>query len=269
MSVRHRISQWLAAPLRRVHQRRLSQGEYGLIPNPIWSALPDRVRTWCSYSVFGPNEDFARELVRQHEVLGRFISGNESSWTLSPATLLYLWRQLIKRRPGCIVEFGSGLSSLVFASFAQFAEKSGVVVSVISIDHDAEWLENTRERLARHGVLNYVRLVHAPIADQEILGRVRPAYQVPPDVLQSVANRGGIDFCLIDGPPSQIGRSGCLPIVQPFLAPNAILLLDDAFRTGEQAAWREWTSRWSQSMRRTRLVPTYHRGLAVAEWRAC
>jgi predicted O-methyltransferase YrrM len=134
---------------------------------------------------------------------------------------------------------------------------------VVSLDHDKHWLEMTARRLESVGLRHYVRLVHAPLQQQHVGGRQCLTYSAGPALL---ADGEAFDFLFIDGPPASVGRASCLPLVVSRLAGGATLLLDDAYRSGEQAAWREWRRQYGGSMAASRMLLT-DRGLAVARWR--
>ena len=106
MSIRSQVSAWLASGLQKAHHRRLVEGDYWAFPFSVWTRFPRPVQKWCSYRVFGPSEEYARDLVRKHEILGTLHNHDESSWSLSASTLLFLWQRLLERRPSQIVEFG-------------------------------------------------------------------------------------------------------------------------------------------------------------------
>jgi len=55
-----------------------------------------------------------------------------------------------------------------------------------------------------------------------------------------IASRAPFDLLLIDGPPARYGRASPLHDTYQFLAPGAVIVLDDAARRGEQTIAKEW-----------------------------
>jgi predicted O-methyltransferase YrrM len=188
-----------------------------------------------------------------------------SGWSISPMTLLLLGRFLEDRRPTRIVEFGGGVSTLAFATHASREAKAGRVSSVISFEHDADWLDKTRAMLDEFGLAEHVEFVHAPLAEATVYGRRQVAYAPPVGFDTTMSGGPGIDLVFIDGPPGTTGRLGSLAVVEPYLADGAMILLDDAFREGERRAWATWRRETSGRMRRSRILGT-SRGLASASW---
>jgi hypothetical protein len=57
---------------------------------------------------------------------------------------------------------------------------------------------------------------------------------------EALRARGPFDFALIDAPQYLYGRDGALHLAWGHLAPGALILLDDAARSGERRTLRRW-----------------------------
>jgi len=118
-------------------------------------------------------------------------------------------------------EWGSGSSTLWLGA-------DMMVAHAISVEHDPEWYEATRDILERYFV-DSVELVHAG------LGGPYENYieSYPP---------GHFDLILVDGR----NRADCLNNAIPRLKPGGIMVLDNSEREGYQWAvalldsWRRW-----------------------------
>jgi predicted O-methyltransferase YrrM len=152
-------------------------------------------------------------------------------WAGSPGLLLTLVDEVEQAQPRLVVEFGSGLSTLVLAR-ALALHVPGA--RLLSFDHEAGFAEITRRRLAALGLSADVR--HAPLASAAVHGTPGEWYdhgQLPQ----------GIDLLLIDGPPAWLregARAAAGPAAFPQLAPGGVVLLDDADRPGERANAAQW-----------------------------
>lgn len=154
-------------------------------------------------------------------------------WAGTPGLLLTLVDEVEARRPRLVVEFGSGLSTLVLArALALHVPEARLV----SFDHDVGFAGITRRRLAALGLAAEVR--HAPLADASALGVEGQWYDHGP-------LPQGIELLLIDGPPAWLNegaRAAAGPAAFPHLAPGGVVLLDDADRPGERANARAWAA---------------------------
>jgi predicted O-methyltransferase YrrM len=182
--------------------------------------------------------------------------------------VVYLWTLLVRAKPRRIVEFGSGLSTRIFATYARRMAHQGLSVRVLSVEHDQGWLEKTRGSLLQAGDDDWVETVHAPLREQRLLGRAVVAYNTSQTDLRRQGGASGFDMCFIDGPPGTVGRVGSLALAARYLADGSYILLDDAYRSGEQAALREWHRNYRDHLSRIRLVLVDHHGLAVARWKS-
>jgi predicted O-methyltransferase YrrM len=243
--------------------RSFARGNSARVPAWTWALAPGRVREWVTREVLRRAEERAGADVSTHPLLGPLRLPSSNSFSLSDLTRLAFAEVIDLTSPRRVIELGSGVSTLIFA--AAMMRRAGAAEngpSIVSIDHDSHWLDETGAMLRAAGLDRAVRLVHAPIVECAPHGH---AYGIPHATLREVAGEEGFDLCMIDGPPSRYGRAPCLPLVAPFLAPRATVLLDDSLRRSELMAWRQWQKTFPGTLRRTRLILT-DRGLLIGEW---
>jgi glycosyltransferase involved in cell wall biosynthesis len=145
-----------------------------------------------------------------------------NEWTMHEATLYeldaYLWRE----QPRTIVECGSGLSTVVLARYALFTG-----ATVLSLEHQRNYYNQTRNLLQRYGVESGVKLTLCDLVGS------------PPMYDHDIPE--GVDFLLIDGPPEATGgRASTLPAVLPYMATGWQAWLDDSTRVLERTALQAW-----------------------------
>lgn len=138
------------------------------------------------------------------------------SWALKPETLKALDRALAILQPRLIVEAGSGESTIVLNSHAH----------TISLEHSDLYAQSTL-RMCRNADLRLCRITNYLTPEG-----LWPWYdETLPD---------GIDFALIDGPPSAIGRQAALFALWPHLSDKWEIWLDDYQREHEQECLKLW-----------------------------
>ncbi len=155
-------------------------------------------------------------------------------WAASTDLLGELLRAIAAGRPRCVVELGSGLSTLVIAAGLR-ANGAG---RLISIDGDESYAAATRAQLQRHGLEPFAEVRSARLVELDFEGVRRPWYDT--QVLQDLPDVG---LLLIDGPPTALRadiRYPALPFFWPRLTGDAIVLLDDAARPAERAMSQRW-----------------------------
>lgn len=158
-------------------------------------------------------------------------------WAGSPDFLLALAQHVLAARPQTVFECSSGSSTLVLARCLQLLGNGG---RVVSLEHDANYAQATRQLLARHGVADHATVLLAPL---------RPAVGLTTHAAHwyDTSERGAwpqaIDMLVIDGPPGRHGehtRYPALPLLAPNLAPACSIFLDDADRDDERWAVDQW-----------------------------
>jgi predicted O-methyltransferase YrrM len=129
-----------------------------------------------------------------------------------------------------VVECGSGLSTITIAR-ALGARGHG---HVYALEHSPEWASRTRDALAAEGLEDLATVIDAPLVDdwydRAALDRL-PAQ--------------GIALLLVDGPPAgepqtAHSRYPALPNLEPRLASNSAIILDDADRDGDRWVLDRW-----------------------------
>lgn len=165
-------------------------------------------------------------------------------WSASPDVLVELITVTTERRPSVIVEFGSGLSTLLIASALARVGHGRVV----SVDHDAEFAAKTQKQLEARGLSAFGEVRIAPIKEQEIDGEMRPWYDIA-----AIGEVEAVGIAFVDGPPAAIRpdvRYPALPWLWPRLEKGAVVFVDDAGRHAE----REIAQRWARQFPEAKFV---------------
>lgn len=163
-------------------------------------------------------------------------------WRIHRDTAYALAHLLLAARPLQVVEFGSGVSTLVFAAVACSAR---LPTTIVSFEEQPGFAARTRRLLERHGLATRATVIDAPVAETVIDGWRGFAYG--PDALaleRALAGRAA-DFLFIDGPASWLRRRrdcrfGTLLLARRFAARRTLFVADDSFRRRELAILKRW-----------------------------
>lgn len=155
-------------------------------------------------------------------------------WALSPGNLLQLTHVVAQRRPGLVVECGSGTSSIWLGHTVRLAGSGRVV----SLEHDATYAAVTTALVEEHGLGGIVEVRHAPLEEIEVGDQTFAWYS-----RAAWADLTEIGVLMIDGPPDRTGpqaRYPAVPLLAHVLAANAEVFLDDAARDSERTIIERW-----------------------------
>jgi predicted O-methyltransferase YrrM len=166
-------------------------------------------------------------------------AGGYLPWTegaLRPAALVIVCNEIVLADRREIVELGSGVSTIVLARLMR--EREG---RLTTLEHDPDWAGVVRSQLKREGLTHVARLVEAPLEAHVLALGGAPWYAER----AVAALPDDIDLLLVDGPPGygegmERSRYPALPAIQSRLAPEAIVILDDATRPGEREILERW-----------------------------
>ena len=191
------------------------------------------------------------------------INTERHSWPISPDFALYLIELLELNDYDLIIEFGSGISTLIVAkTLAKMAARrqSKPPVDFVSFDHLDQYYQQTRDQLEQAGLAETVQLSLAPLQDWQAPDGVTQPYYACQATLTAVAKKhpaAGLRLLVIvDGPPTATGTHARYPagplILQHFTGAQIDILLDDYIRDDE----KEIAQRWQADITAAQLTQT-------------
>ena len=176
------------------------------------------------------------EVLRPLLNAGAFLPWSEGA--MSPAGLAAVATEISFAERRCVVEMGSGVSTVVLARLAR--QLGG---RVFALEHSPGWAGWVRRALERDGLGDVADVVDAPLAPHPLaLDDDAPWYA---EAALAHLPDNGIDLLLVDGPPGYgdgmaLSRYPALPALADRFAPGALVVLDDAEREGERRILEAW-----------------------------
>ncbi len=161
-----------------------------------------------------------------------------SEYALAPRVVARLLFEIERRDASSIVECGTGVSTVVIARTLKSLGKG----HLYSIEHDAGWATFVERMLAANSLRDYATVIVTALHPVLSFGQQSRWYDEA-GVTSALADSGPIDVLIVDGPPERSGvlpRLRALPFFAERLAPDALLLVDDLHRAGEQRMMEYW-----------------------------
>lgn len=179
------------------------------------------------------------------------VNTERHSWPISPDFSLYLIELIEFNDYDLIIEFGSGISTVIVAkALAKMAPKrSGKPpVEFVSFDHLEHYYQQTLTQLQHAGLEHTVQLTLAPLKDWAAPnGNTYSYYDCQPTLAALETKHpaaGKRLLAIIDGPPGSTGKHARYPagplILQHFKGAQIDLLLDDYIRDDEKEIAQLW-----------------------------
>jgi hypothetical protein len=165
-----------------------------------------------------------------------------SNSSLSFHTLATVCNDVVYNQRKHIVEFGSGISTLVIANLIRTFK---LETKLTSIDHSGPWIDLLKDNLGRAGLKDQVVLIHA---EKGATSHTLPGYQwyqLEPHMDKFVGKV--FDSILVDGPEAhhhriRLARYPALPFIAPFMnKEQCFICMDDSYRLGEREVLRKWS----------------------------
>lgn len=155
-----------------------------------------------------------------------------SSGAMRASGLVHLCNHIVHRAPGQIVECGAGASTVLLARL--LAQRG--TGRLTALEHDASWAACVEDLLHREQLTGVAQVVLAPL-------RPGPDGWYAADGVAQLPGR--VDLLIVDGPPADRrelaqARHPALARFDPRLGPDAVVVLDDISRAGEQEVLARW-----------------------------
>jgi len=163
-----------------------------------------------------------------------------SIFALRPLGIALILNEIMINNRQSILEFGSGISTILIA---RLLKRNQLSTQVVSVEHDVNWCRLIQAQLKSEEAPNSVQIIHAPLLPCDISWDNKLEWfnqQILKDYLID-----DFDMIIIDGPPAcnenlQFSRYPALPFIWDKLKPEFVVILDDANRYGERKIIAQW-----------------------------
>lgn len=180
-------------------------------------------------------------------------------WAGSPDFLNKIVEIILKQKPRTVVEASSGVSSIIIG----VALKLNNYGRLLSLEHDDTYLDNTRNNLKINHIEDISSLLHCPLDDYHIDGKLWKWYQT-----NKICLAEKIDLLIVDGPPGRtqnLARYPAIPLLFQYFSESFTVLLDDAKRPDEVLIVEKWIELLSRERCKVNVeyYSNYEKGLVV------
>jgi predicted O-methyltransferase YrrM len=155
---------------------------------------------------------------------------------ITPVGAKNLVSLVMSKEPEIVVEYGSGVSTLIIAYCLRQLGRG----KVISYDHEKKYAEKSQCYIDEHDLNDFAEVIHAPLVttrvgenNQQWLWYDLNKRELPESV----------DIMIVDGPPRKIQKLSRYPALASAitrLKPGSVILLDDSNREEEQEIIQRW-----------------------------
>jgi hypothetical protein len=165
--------------------------------------------------------------------------------SLKSYVLAYILNEIVINERKNIIEFGSGISTILLAKLA-FSNK--INLQIISIEEDKEWIDKIQEILIAENLQIYVKFIYSPIIS--INHTTRQYLWYDEKILEPGCKGIKFDMVIVDGPKAyekgkELIRYHALHFVKNKLNEANVILLDDANRMGEKWIIKKWETEFN------------------------
>tara|TARA_B110000037_G_C17012322_1_gene461841 strand:+ start:195 stop:995 length:801 start_codon:yes stop_codon:yes gene_type:complete len=140
----------------------------------------------------------SKKFFDKKDLLQYFISGEEKEIHPDYTDLKNIYELIIKRKPKCIVEFGSGFSTIAICLALKENElKNKISGRLFSVDGNEDWIKNTENKIA-NDLKKYVQFHYSKASISSHNGQIVSYHNNLPNVSPN--------FIYLDGPsPLDVG----------------------------------------------------------------
>ena len=153
---------------------------------------------------------------------------------LRPLSAAYILNEIVINRREQIIEFGSGISTILIG---RLIKKNKLKTRLVSVEHNKEWSEVLKNILSEEELSEFVTVLYIDLKKTITpFGEVK-WYEV--GKLKQEIKSLSFDMVIIDGPPANEpklihSRYPGLEIMKNYLKDDYCIILDDVNRNGEK-----------------------------------
>lgn len=164
--------------------------------------------------------------------------------SLRPFCLAHIINDIVINRREHIIEFGSGMSTIVIG---RLIKMNKLASTLISIEHNQAWVEVLNNLLIREDLHHCVKVAWVPLATSDQALGANKWYDTK--ILTGNLASAVFDMVIVDGPPAWETGKGkarypALPFIYDKLSERCSVYLDDAERAGEQEILALWQQKF-------------------------
>ncbi len=166
--------------------------------------------------------------------------------SISFHTVLTILNDIILNKRQNIVEFGSGISTLVIA---KLIKEDKMDCKFFSVEDNPDWIRFMKSNISKNSLEEYIKLIYAPLEKTDLALENNSWYSIK--VLdEHITSDLKIDLALVDGPSAwrpeiKLSRYTAIPYLINKLADNFSIYLDDSNRKGEQKIISLWKKKYN------------------------
>jgi hypothetical protein len=162
-------------------------------------------------------------------------------WPMGVSAIDAWAERVLSRKPAAVLEFGSGVSTVVSALLMRRLHGDDGV-RVYSVEQGEEAGAETLSRLSALGLEGMVAMYIAPVADLTVDAFGCSGYGISAEQMGEFLGGVQPEMVLVDGPFGGYGaRFSTLPVAHPWLAQDAEIWMDDALRDSELSIAHWWS----------------------------
>ena len=139
-------------------------------------------------------ENYCKNFFKNKNLLTYFISGKTNEFIPEFIDLKNLYKQILYRKPKCVLEFGVGFTTICIALALKENTKKGFHGKLYTVDSEEDWLRNTEEKLPNE-LKKFVTFHPSPCSVHEMDGQLVTLYDNLPNISPN--------FIYLDGPSPQ------------------------------------------------------------------
>jgi len=184
---------------------------------------------------------------------------NKGGWKIDQKTYDLLNEIVKKFKTDTVCEFGSGLSTNLFAD--NIIRKK--INKVYSIEHMVNFEGHPKKYINKLNIKEKIKFINAPIKLQFFEKKLFNFYKIPKKIFSQIKN---IDLLFIDGPPYYyFSREAALYNCYNKLSNQSIIILDDANRiSNERIMIDNWKKIYKNNIKIKIYEKEFEKGICVA-----
>ncbi|RED19574.1 hypothetical protein BD847_3861 [Flavobacterium cutihirudinis] len=182
-------------------------------------------------NVYDVNANVILHRLFPHETILPF-----TTFSLNPGTILHIINEIQINSRKSIIEFGSGISTIILA---RYISENNLSIRISSIESNESWLGFIDKQLEMYNCRHVVDLCYAPLKSNSNYTTL----WYNDDKVSEIIKDKKFDLVIVDGPSGGLGKFARKPALNAIINhidSNFSIFLDDVRRPDESQILEEW-----------------------------
>lgn len=172
--------------------------------------------------------------------------------SLRPYALAFMLNEIVINKRESIIEFGTGISTVLIARLIKLNKLS---TKLVTVDENESWQQMIKEILIKENIQDCVQFIQTSLVKNKSVDSIDTNHWYnEAEVGRQLSDEMNFDMVIVDGPTAHdesiaLSRYFAMPFLKNKLKNSNVIFLDDCVRKGETRILKLWAEEFGREFK--------------------